>query len=227
MVEIVQLIRWPAVALIVAVFAILIFRNSITNLLSRLKRVGVGAINLDTETALAAASNQSETKPVDSGLTLKAAPDAQTEDRLRQVRNFGMSPIVQEQQKLIRAEIEKLGVPQHEQIEILTRHLAVTQLLFGAEFIYRTIFGSQIAVLKFLNTSANGATRAQLSEFYKNAKTQFPQLYKTYSFDQYLQYLLTQRLVTTQDHDRYFITVGGQEFLKWIPAARVTENKLF
>ncbi|MGH9439550.1 MAG: hypothetical protein ACRD22_17130 [Terriglobia bacterium] len=112
MVEILQIIRWPVVALIVAVFAILIFRKPITNLLSRVKRVGVGAINLDTETVLAAASNQSESKPVETSLTVAPSPDAETANRLQQVRNFGVLPIVQEQQKLIRADLQKLGVPQ-------------------------------------------------------------------------------------------------------------------
>lgn len=65
MVQVLQIIRWPVVTLIVAMFAILIFRKPVANLLSRVRRVGVGTVNFDAETALAAASNQSESKPVE------------------------------------------------------------------------------------------------------------------------------------------------------------------
>jgi len=33
--------------------------------------------------------------------------------------------------------------------------------------------------------------------------------------------------VKTEDHQRYSITVAGQEFLRWMPVARVVENKPF
>jgi len=108
---------------------------------------------------------------------------------------------------------------------LLIKHLAVTQLLLQAEVTYRTIFGSQIALLKFLNTSGGG-TKEQLLLFYETARVRFPQLYETYSFEQYLQYLLTYGLVLVRD-GRYFTTVAGQEFLKWLSGASVSEYKPF
>lgn len=219
LIEVLKIVSWPFVGLIVAVIAIVIFRKPITRLLNRLKRVGVPGVKLELEAAVAG-SVQAESEPVKTGL------DAETENRLRQVRNVDVPSMVQEQQNLIRADLRKLGVAQQEQVELLVKHLAVTQLLLRAEYTYRLIFGSQIALLKFLNASVNG-TRPQLSEFYEGAKEQFPQLYETYSFEQYLQFLLAQGLVKTEDHQRYSITVAGQEFLRWMPVARVVENKPF
>lgn len=234
-VEVLKVVCWP----IVAVIAILAFRKQVAGLLNRVKKLGIPGMNIDAESA-AASTMQAESKPVGTGLNAESAIgtiqaesklaktefDAETENRLRQVRNIDVAPIVQEQQNLIRADLRKLGIAQGEQVELLVKHLAVTQLLLRAEFTYRVIFGSQIALLKFLNTSASG-TRAELSKFYEHAKTQFPQVYETYSFEQYLHFLLTQELMMTEDHQRYSITFAGQEFLKWITAARVVENKLF
>ena len=101
---------------------------------------------------------------------------------------------------------------------------ATTQLLLRAEMTYRTIFGSQIALLKFLNTTG-GHTRADLLRYYEVIKAQFPELYGTYSFEQYLHYLVSQGLIIAQGPDEYNITIAGQEFLKWMTSASVTENK--
>jgi len=102
----------------------------------------------------------------------------------------------------------------------------VTQLYYRAEFVYRTIFGSQIGLLKFLNI-VGVATKAQLLTIYENAKEQYPEPYANYSFEQYLQYMLTQVLITTQDNEHYFITVAGKEFLKWMADMSLPDQKAF
>ena len=142
------------------------------------------------------------------------------------MQNFGVPPIVQEQENLIHNDLKKLNISREEIVKLLVRHLAVTQLYNRAEFIYRTIFGSQIGLRKFLNI-AGVATKAQLSAIYENTKFQFPDLYVNYSFVQYLQYRLTQILITTQDNEHYFITVAGKEFLKWMTDMSLPENKPF
>jgi hypothetical protein len=212
------LISWPVVGAI----AILIFRKPLSVLLSRESvKMGFGKEGVTLAASAAAATNQAESKPVGKGLA-----DPETEKRLQAVRNIDVVPIVQEQANLIRADLQKLNVSQQEQIELLVKHLAVTQLWLRAEYTYRTIFGSQIALLKFLNTTGAG-TRAQLLQFYETAKLQFPELYTGYSFEQYLHYLVSQSLIAAQDPDRYVITVAGKEFLKWLAESGLVENKTF
>lgn len=226
MVEVLQVVSWPAVVLIVILVAMLVFRMQIINLLNRLRKLGMPGVALDIDPALTAVSNQSESKPAETGLAVRAALDIQVENRLQQARNLDVPPIVQEQQQLIRTDLRRLEVNQEEQVELLTKHLAVIQLQYRWEFTYRTIFGSQIALLKSLNLYGVG-TRDQLFEFYKNANTQFPQLSVTYSFERYLQYLLNQGLIKAVDEHHYGVTVAGQEFLKWMVAASVSESKFF
>src|SRR5882762_611711 len=137
-----------------------------------------------------------ETKSSETSHDVPAVTNGETESRLQQVRDVGVPPIVQEQERLIHEELKKLNLltDKEELVKILVRHLAVTMLWARAEFVYRTIFGSQIALLRFLNIAAVG-TKAQLLQFYENAKSHFPEVYALYSFEQYLHYLLTNSLI--------------------------------
>jgi hypothetical protein len=147
--------------------------------------------------------------------------------RLEAIKNINVPPIALEQANLIRADMDKLGiVDTQERADVLVKHLAITQLWLRAEVIYRTIFGSQIQLLKSLNTRS-GSTKAELLEFYARAKTNFPKLYETYSFDQYLQYMRNQGLILEDAPDHYIITVAGKEFLKWMTDQGLVDTKAF
>jgi hypothetical protein len=60
------------------------------------------------------------------------------------VQNFGVPPIVQEQENLIHNDLKKLNISPEEIVKLLVRHLAVTQLYNRAEFIYRTILAVRL-----------------------------------------------------------------------------------
>lgn len=158
------------------------------------------------------------------------APTPATGDdakRLEAVKNINVPPIALEQANLIRTDLNKLGiVDTQERVDLLVNHLAVTQLWLRAEVIYRTIFGSQIQILKSINTTP-GKTKAELLEFYEQAKTTFPKVYATYSFDQYLQYMRNQGLILEDATDHYIITVAGKEFLKWMTDQGLGDTKAF
>jgi hypothetical protein len=142
-------------------------------------------------------------------------------------KNINVPPIALEQANLIRADLNRLGiVDAQERVDLLVNHLAVTQLWLRAEVVYRTIFGSQIQVLKSLNTTS-GKTKVELLEFYEQAKTNFPKLSATYSFDQYLQYMRKQHLIVEDATDHYVITVAGKEFLKWMTDQGLVDTKAF
>jgi hypothetical protein len=216
----------------------LIFRKPISALLARANNLKLGKEGFSIDAA--AASRQLESKPPEIGLVAEnkhietgsdlanvpVATNDETSKELQQVKNFDVPLIVQQQEESIRASLKKfnLDVNLQEAVDLLIKHLAVTQLWFTAERIYRMIFGSQIALLKFLNTSGS-ASRVQLSQYYEVVKTQFPDAYNNYSFEQYLQFLLTQGLIATQDNEHYVITTGGKEFLRWMIEVGASENK--
>jgi hypothetical protein len=112
--------------------------------------------------------------------------------------------------------------------KLLIRHLAVYQLLYAAEQLYRVIFGSQIALLKAMNTSAGGGCpRAVIEVVYNSAKARYPELYPKYSVGRYIDYLVTQNLIATKNGEWFEITEGGRGFLKWMIDQRLREDKPF
>jgi hypothetical protein len=210
-----KLVSWPVVVFV----GVLAFRKPLAALLSRESvKVGVGK-ELFTLTAERAVELQKEKTVVAKGLAV-----SESERLLEAARNVDVSPIVKEQIGLIRADLEKLHVEPQEKVDLLVKHLAVTQLYLRAEGIYRTIFGSQIVLLKQLNTT-NSASTAELLPHYEQAKATFPAQYQNYSFDPYLKYLIGRGLIIAQADQRYAITVAGKEFLKWITEMGLAEDK--
>ena len=212
-----RLLGWPVMTLL----ALLLFRKPVAALLNRVHTVKAGKEGFTLDASIIAATIQTGTK-VEVGLR-----PTEAEQRLKEVENVAVPVIVQEQEKFIRADLQKMELDVDSQtVNLLVRHLAMTQLVAAAEQIYRTIFGSQIALLKHLNTVGH-VPIAHISALYEAAKSRFPDLYATYTLPQYLNYLVTQRLIGTDDQQNYYITIRGGEFLKWMTTARVTENKPF
>ena len=118
-----------------------------------------------------------------------------------------------------------LDTSRQETVDLLIQHLAVNQAAATAERIYRTIFGSQIAMLKLLNTRGGTAARGGLEAVYDVAKSRSPDQYGTYSFQQWINYSLSQGLLSTNDSEQFSITIDGIEFLKWMTDVAVTEDK--
>jgi hypothetical protein len=234
-VEIIKDIAWPLVIFVLAGSVIWILRKKLPAMSDRILGFKVNKDGLEASLA-AAASLQLDAKAPEAGLSrgLNASPTKTSSDelspelaqRLNAVRSLHVMPIVQEQEKLIRADIEQLKIAPQELSDLLIRHLAVTQLALRAETVYRTIFGSQIALLKAANLFGS-RDETQLLQFYDQAKDRFPLPYTSYSFDQYLQYLLSQGLLVQNHEGKYVITVAGKEFLKWLADVGATEDKLF
>ena len=208
-----KVLSWPVTAFV----TVLLFRKPLISLINRLSTLNIGKDLFSIAAPLPALQSE---KPVDMGLEKRIIPVDQSK--------YGESPLVSRREGLIRQDLKKLQLdaPSPEAIDVLVRHLALTQLFLNAEQIYRTIFGSQIALLKQLNI-AGSMTRDKLQSFYDTAKAQFPLLYDTYSFEQYLHYLQAFNLIYTQDSKQYVITDEGKAFLQWIVTVGAIEIKPF
>ena len=175
---------------------------------------------------------QRETK-IETGLALSTIPSLavdssspnSVDERLKQVRRVAVSPSVTQREKRIQDDLEKMRLsPNQETVDLLVQHLAVQQALNAAEQTYRTIFGSQIALLKFLNTRGTVLLQ-ELESFYQGAKEKFSEFYTKYSFQQWLHYMTATGLLQSQNSLDFTITFDGKEFLKWMTEASVLEDK--
>ena len=122
---------------------------------------------------------------------------------------------------MLRKELQTVDA--EKQVDVLLHALVFSRLLGSHEFVYNRIFGSQIQGLKGLNERG----RVSVDEgrrFYQTYADRFPVLYDTYTFDQWLGFLLSNQLVTKNDNNLE-ITVFGQDFLRYLVDLRLTESK--
>jgi hypothetical protein len=186
----------------------------------------IGGLSIDANTAAAVASAQSEsTSSISDSLSI--SPDSETSHQLATVKRISVSLTVRAQEDRILADIDKFKLSNTtETINLLVRHLTVYQLYHAAEQLCRTIFGSQIAVLKRMNFEGP-MNRDAMRKFYDEAAEKFPMLYNKYPFESYVNFLKNHRVVTTNDDINYAITALGKEFLQWMVMEGATDIKPF
>lgn len=196
---------------------LLSFRRPLTSLLNRIQSFTAGkeGVTVDASTAVS----------IQKTTTVK---DTEAAQRLSVVKDVAVSPSVLAREQRIKTDMKGLNLqPNQETVDILVRQLAVTQAIAAAEMIYRTIFGSQIALLRNMNTTPGTVPRQVVEAVYSAAALRFPDLYATYSFQQWLNYLLENGLIETKDQLQFSISVDGKEFLKWLTDRGLRDDKPF
>jgi hypothetical protein len=142
--------------------------------------------------------------------------------------DFGKNnAVVQAREESIRDHLTRLNfaLGEPDTTEILIRNLAFAQAVAVAERLYRLIFGSQISLLKSLN-SGPLKTDTEMMEFYERAKRKFRKFYGPYSYEDWRGFLLDQEVIVhDSQRDVYGINRNGREFLAWIASQGLSESK--
>jgi hypothetical protein len=222
---IIQIISWPIVALVIC----WMFRSSICTFLEKIAHLKAAGLEVTTHLAVAAQPEPLDTQEELAGEALSIPREA-TDVRLRAVRSYGdRIPGLQNKITRIAEDLTSLGLTNAnpETIQLLVRHLAVTQILLNFEFTYRIIFGSQISALKILNVTGSRA-RSYVEDLYSAAKEKYSTFYGTYSFADWLRFLVERNLVEVDENQaQVSITDQGRDLLTWIVLASVDDNKLY
>ncbi len=216
-----RLISWPVAALVLAI----VFRKSIARLIDRIDKGKFAGIEVSTKAAVDQIVNANAAPGADQLSSLVQAQtvpppnDPDFDAKRAIVMNYGGDqPLVLQTMQSIAATLEALGFTAQtpETAPLLVRHLAVTQIMQAREFIYRLIFGSQIAALKLL---MNGpATADRLRSLYDKAVAASPEYFASYTYDQWLAFLVQVQLIqpVQQPENGFEITLLGREFLNWL-----------
>lgn len=208
--SVISLLRptWPQLVLLLSFILIWKFRTELSSLLSRIVRAGTGGFEF--------AAPQTPTRPV-RGTDLP-------EERI------GESAILIAQEEAIKRDLQTnfANKSDEERQNLLIKQLAVFQLVAWCEREFRTIFGSQIQMLKQLNLARQtGIPNEQIREMYSDATKRFPEFYKEGpDFDRYANYLVQTGTVVFTD-GRYYITELGIEFLAWMNKAAIYDDRRF
>ena len=192
-----EAIAWPIMFGAIALAAMLIFRKPLERFLDRAKKIG--RTGIDTTV-----SDQNTGKS-------EVGPSAADEF----ARLFDNQLLVHREQ-WIRTELVRIvGVDQTQKEKILLRIIAAQSIVQQFETTYRTIFGSQLNALEITNATPDGVHLQVFETLYNQAAARDQTLYENFSFGHWLGYMERQLMITRKD-DKFYITLDGREFLKYL-----------
>lgn len=188
---------WMAIVIVVCfIFFCILFQRNIRAFIDRLKSLQGGGWKVDANS-----------KPQNPAKTKESSVD--------ELMKAFDNPILKEREQLIETDLKKRGVHSDtDKIQILTRHLAATQISIVFVTIDAQIYGSQVALLQFLNTR-NNLPKEGLKAFYEIAVSKNSALFQSYQYEQYLAFLKNWGLIIEKDKN-LSITVLGIEFLNYL-----------
>jgi hypothetical protein len=193
---------WPAVALILGLVALLLFRTAINRKIAGITRAGKDGVLFERQ------QEGREPQPLLLSfvevmrLPISASALSREQSIEQQVQHFTDS----------------------EKITALTRELATTRIALEFNSIANVIFGSQVTLLVQLSSTHNGVARQQAIEIFEQAQTTFPELHGGKKFDDWLAYLQSNNLITAAE-SKIDITQFGTDFLKYLVDARMAYNR--
>lgn len=198
--EILKAITWYHLAFPFALAFIIIFREPISNLITRIT-------SIDKKGLKAGPSPESQREKIGT-----------TNEAVQQLLDaVGNSIVINEQEKNIQKALEEKGISANGDAEkVLIKFLAGTQLLLVFEKTQGLIFGSQIVLLKKLNEVAGQGLNVELvNQHIKTTKKSYPDELGDWTADQYLSFLRSYLLIVG-DEDQIHITNLGVEYLTWM-----------
>lgn len=209
MLQFLEIIIWPLCLIIIAITFMLLFRAPLLSFIERATKIGNDKFSINADQKLD--KKQIETK---NSSYIDSAYGMFKEGTMNWFRK-----VVAENSKYEGLDDDS------KKIETLVRYSAVMSLVNNFEFIYYNIYGSQIALLREINKSTN-STKSSVEYIYIEAKKQYPDLYKEYSYDKYLNFLKGVNLILI-NNEKLVITDLGVDFLKYLLDAKKDENKHF
>lgn len=208
---------WPHAVLIIFIIAIACYRQEFKALIERILEIGPGGFKLQPPTVSTPQSGNLEVPDPQAPLsatTVNSMPPAKIEGR-----PFPLPPIVfPEQMRLAKEQIalETAGMSDSQAKEYLIPMLAICRSLWTFENCYSCIFGGQIKLLQTLNQRhGRSMPMLEVNGYWITHQDQVKPILNLWTVDQYLQYLISNGLIT-RTIDSIQLTVKGGEFLLWL-----------
>jgi len=205
-----QYLAWPIAALAFEVFFVLLFRRQFAAFLERVSSVGRHGVS---------------TLPIPGPRSIEQQADAPPSEEIQNLLQSFDSPAMLQVERAISDDLEARRLDSSsDTTKVLVRHLAKTRLQLACEFVYRLIFGSQIALLKRINTMGGRLSEADVHLYYQAVARANPDVFPADQPGPYEEFLVRQGLLLHRD-DQFLITDFGREFLSWLVQSSAPENK--
>lgn len=200
-----EFIAWPTAVLIMVIIFLLLFRKPINSLLSRTTKIS--KTGLEAEIQETKRNEQVENKEQPEGTSVVNIFHA--------LEAYRAMPFVIEREKKLKADLTKYNITIQPTEERWLNVLNILYITKDHDKIYYTIFGTQIKILKFLNTEPlSTATIDAITPFYNEYILLTGINPEDWPFNNYINYLISQRLiiyndisktVTLSDEGRFFL----------------------
>jgi hypothetical protein len=200
---------WPQATFILFLIFIFKFKNNIARLLDRINKVSKEGISFDpSEKQVVPPSTVDEVKTKTEQIS----------------QNHSFTTVAQSIPGITEY-INKLTSDDNNKIEILTKEYAETFFYLRCQAVYNSIFGSQINLLKILNShKPYGLNKNYIKDYFNDITQKYPDFFATWTYEMYLNFLKQSILITTNESN-FCITEFGVDFLVWLQRTGYTENK--
>ena len=188
---IVAALAWPTVGLLLGLIALGLFRRELSLLIGRTRKVGKDLVAFHGQSAQV----QDEPKAVEEFFNSFASP-----------------AVLETEKNLLQDKIIREAAPGPDREKVYLRALAAALVTMQWERCAGIIWGSQVAALNYLNVKGT-SDMTDLVQFYDKGKTEFPERYGNYPFQNWLAFLENFALIGRKE-SHVWITVNGREFLK-------------
>lgn len=139
------------------------------------------------------------------------------------IRTFEDDAQLEQEEHIKKGLADKKITDDSDKIKILISHLAAIKISNHFQKIYLQIYGSQITILKALNSERDGISDEPISIKYNVVAEKHPEIYKNYSFELYMNFLISNELIIKKDN-LYFLTKLGISFLAYLTKQGFSEN---
>lgn len=196
---------WPAVALVLGLVALLLFRPAIDKKIAGITRAGKDGVSFE--------------RPQEGG---EPQPPLLP---FVEIMKMPISPSALDREKTIEQQLQSFGLKtEGEKISVLTRVLASTRVELEFNNIAHIIFGSQVTLLVHIAGTKNGVTRQEAEGIFEQAQRTYPDLHGHRKFEEWFSYLNVSNLITFSE-DRIDISQFGKDFLKHLVDSRMAYNR--
>lgn len=196
---------WPAVALILGLVALLLFRPAINKKIAGITHATKDSVSFERS---------------QDGAEVQPTPLPFVE-----IMKHPISDSAIEKEHLVEKQLNALGLAtEKEKIAALIRVFAITRIEVEFNNIANLIFGSQVTLLVQISGTKTGVLRREANAVFELAQESFPDIHGNRKFEEWLAYPVNSNLVV-QLVDRIDITQYGKDFLKYLVDTRQAHQR--
>jgi hypothetical protein len=208
---------WPVPTCAALVFIALILKSPLSNLLGRVVEAKWKDLSL---TAAAPQERQLEPAAITGGarlaITSEVSGSSAADELLREAASNVDMALIDLRANSIFADFDVREIPHGERETVLVKLLAAALIREVWERMNAIILGSQLRLIELASGNSFGITDKEIADIYQGAATQYPDYYRRFTFDAWLDFLTSSGLLQKRSDNAYSLTPVGRGFLKYL-----------